>query len=204
MVRVIDVETLIRQVWSPDVRPLAEEAWRCYDAGAARACIAATWTAVTADIITKLVRMADDGDMKAVPFRTALTHAQGKGLSKEAVRAMQTVEATLLEKAAEFELIDSLGARELERIREDRNLCVHPSLRALGDVYEPRPEVARGHLAIALTTLLTHSPRRAARCSTSSPHTSATRCSCRHFPTSRPPFRPSPHGDTVHDHHLRC
>ncbi|MGC4856558.1 hypothetical protein ACLQ24_25100 [Micromonospora sp. DT4] len=153
-----DVETLIRQVWSPDVRPLAEEAWRCYNAGATRACIASTWTAVTADIITKLVRMADDGDNQAVPFRTTLTEAQSKGLSKDGVRAMQALEATLLDKASEFELIDSIGVRELERIREDRNLCVHPSLRALGDVYEPRPEVARGHLAVALTTLLTHPP----------------------------------------------
>lgn len=137
-------------MWSPDVRPLAEEAWRCYyNAGATWACIAATWTAVTADIITKLVRMADDGDTQAVPFCTALTDAQGMGLNKDAVRAMQAIEATLLEKAAEFELIDSIGARELERIREDRNLCAHPSPRALGDVY---------HLAIALTTLLTHPP----------------------------------------------
>jgi hypothetical protein len=71
---------------------------------------------------------------------------------------MQTIEATLLDKAAEFELIDSIGKRELERIGEDRNLCAHPSLRNLGDVYEPRPEVARGHLAVALTTLLIHPP----------------------------------------------
>ncbi|GAA1503705.1 hypothetical protein GCM10009827_016050 [Dactylosporangium maewongense] len=55
-----DVETLIRQVWSPDVRPLADEAWRYYNAGATRACITAIWTAITVDIITKLVRMADD------------------------------------------------------------------------------------------------------------------------------------------------
>jgi hypothetical protein len=158
MVRVTDMETLIRQVWSPDVRPLAAEAWRCYNAGATRACIAATWTAITADIITKLVWMADDGDTQAVPFRTTLRSAQGKGLNRDGVRAMQAIEATLLDKAAEFELIDSIGVRELERIREDRNLCVHPSLRALGDVYEPRPEVARGHLAIALNTLLTNPP----------------------------------------------
>jgi hypothetical protein len=69
---------------------------------------------------------------------------------------MQNIEASLLDKAAEFELIDSIGQRELERIREDRNLCVHPSLRSFSEVYEPRPEVARGHLAVALTTLLIH------------------------------------------------
>ncbi len=153
-----DVETYIGQVWSPDVRPLAEEAWRCYNAGATRSCIGATWTAVTADIIAKLVRLADDGDAMAVLFRTALTQAQAKGLSTEGVRAMQTIETALLDKAAEFELIDSIGKRELERIREDRNLCVHPSLRNLGDVYEARPEVARGHLAVALTTLLIRPP----------------------------------------------
>lgn len=25
----VDLETLVAQVWSPDVGPLAEEAWRC-------------------------------------------------------------------------------------------------------------------------------------------------------------------------------
>ncbi|WP_111167315.1 hypothetical protein [Spongiactinospora gelatinilytica] len=153
-----DVENLISQVWNPGVRPLVEEAWRCYNAGATRACIATTWTAVTADIITKLVRLADDGDAQAAGFRTTLTDAQTKGLNSQGVRAMQAIESGLLERAVEFELIDSIGSRELERIREDRNLCVHPSLRTLGDVYEPRPEVARGHLAVALTTLLTHPP----------------------------------------------
>ncbi|TCJ71207.1 UNVERIFIED_ORG: hypothetical protein EDC92_13014 [Dietzia maris] len=71
---------------------------------------------------------------------------------------MQNIEANLLAKAVEFELIDSIGERELERIREDRNLCVHPSLRIFSEVYEPRTEVARGHLAVALSTLLVHPP----------------------------------------------
>ncbi|GAA3753019.1 hypothetical protein GCM10022225_42170 [Plantactinospora mayteni] len=146
------------QVWSPSTRPLVEEAWRCYNSGAIRASIAATWTAVTADIITKLTRLADDGDNAAVPFRDEVARARANGLTREGVRAMQNIEATLLDKAASLELIDTIGVRELERIREDRNLCVHPSLRGDGDVYEPRPEVARGHLAVALTTLLTHPP----------------------------------------------
>ncbi|GAA5091171.1 hypothetical protein [Nocardia iowensis] len=153
-----DLETFVGQVWSPDVRLLAEDAWRCYNAGAIRACIAATWTAVTADIITKLVWLADDGDNKAVSFRNSIAAAQSKGLQRDGVRAMQSIESSLLANAVEFELIDSIGLRELERIREDRNLCVHPSLRTLDDVYEPRPEVARGHLAVALTTLLIHPP----------------------------------------------
>ncbi|ATY17090.1 hypothetical protein CU254_41670 (plasmid) [Amycolatopsis sp. AA4] len=153
-----DVESLIARVWSPDTRPLAEEAWRCYTSGAIRASIAATWTAVTADIIAKLIQLADSGDGAAVAFRASVTGAQEKGVSPDGVKAMQNIEAGLLSKAAQFELIDPIGQRELERIREDRNLCVHPSLRSFGEAYEPQPEVARAHLAVALTTLLTHPP----------------------------------------------
>jgi hypothetical protein len=154
----VDLETLVAQVWSPDVRPLAEEAWRCYNAGAIRSSIAAAWSAVSADIILKLIRLADEGDKTAQQFRKEVTAAQDKGMTPEGVRAMQKIEASLVDKAVEFELIDTIGKRELDRIREDRHLCGHPSLRTAGEVYSPRPEVARGHLAIALTTLLVHPP----------------------------------------------
>ncbi|WP_280388086.1 hypothetical protein [Nocardia wallacei] len=156
--RLADLETLIAQVWNPEVRSLAEEAWRCYNAGAIRACIATTWAAITADIITKLVQLADAGDQQAVDFRDGLDSARQKGLTQDGVRAMQQIENGLLGTAVRFELIDTIGERELTRIREDRNLSVHPSLRTLDDVYQPRPEVARGHLAVALTNLLIHPP----------------------------------------------
>jgi hypothetical protein len=153
-----ELESMLTQVWNPEIRPLAEEAWRSYNAGAIRASIAAIWTAVTADIIGKVVHVADDGEADAVVFRTELANAQLKGLTSDGVRAMQAIEAKLLDKAVEFELIDVIDQRELERIREDRNLCVHPSLRSFSEVYDPRPEGARAHLATALATLLTHPP----------------------------------------------
>lgn len=153
-----ELETMLTQVWNPEIRSLADEAWRSYNAGAIRASIAATWTSVAADIIGKVVYVADDGEADAVAFRVELAAAQAKGLTSDGVRAMQAIEAKLLAKAVDFELIDSIDERELERIREDRNLCVHPSLRSFSEVYEPRPEAARAHLAIALATLLTHPP----------------------------------------------
>ncbi len=140
------------------MRPLVEEAWRCYNTGATRASIAATWTAVTADIITKVIRLADEQDGRASTFRQDLMAAQKLGLDPEGVRKMQQIEDSLLSTALDLELIDSIGKRELQRIRQDRNLCVHPALRTLDEVYEPRPEVARGHLAVALTTLFIHPP----------------------------------------------
>jgi len=153
-----DLETLANQVWNPETRRLAAEALRCYNTGAFRASIAATWTAVTADIITKLIGLADDGDQAAISFRTAITNAQAHGLSREGVKAMQAIEADLLAEAEKFELIDAIDAQGISRIQEDRNLCVHPSLRLHGGTYEPLAEVARGHLVVALSALLTHPP----------------------------------------------
>ncbi|WP_231983215.1 hypothetical protein [Nocardia sp. 852002-20019_SCH5090214] len=158
-----DLETLLARVWSPETRVLAEEAARCYNAGVFRSCIASTWTAVTADIIGKLLVLADDGDPQAVVFRETLRSAQSQGPSREGVRAMQAIEAGLLVNATEFELIDVIDQRELDRLREDRNLCVHPSLRASGEAYAPRPEAARAHLGAALSILLTHPPTQGAK-----------------------------------------
>ncbi|MFE7722655.1 hypothetical protein ACFU44_26855 [Nocardia rhizosphaerihabitans] len=154
-----DLESLATQVWNPEVKPLAEDALRCYNAGVVRACIAATWTAVTADIIMKVTWLADEGDREALDFRDKVRSAQQLGLKPEGVRKMQAIESDLLQLAQKFDLIDSIGYRELQRIREDRNLCAHPSLRAREGMYQPQPEVARGHLAVALSSLLTHPPR---------------------------------------------
>ncbi|WP_231949543.1 hypothetical protein [Alloactinosynnema sp. L-07] len=140
------------------MRPLVDEAWRCYNAGAIRASIAATWSAVSADIIVKLIRLADEGDGAAQGFRKKITDAQKDGLKPTGVSAMQKIEASLVDEAVVFELIDTIGKRDLDRVREDRHLCAHPSLRSGGEVYSPRPETARGHLAIALSTLLIHPP----------------------------------------------
>lgn len=154
----VDLELLSARVWNPDIRPLVDEALRCYNAGAVRSCIVATWAAVSADIIAKLVGLADEGHAQADEFRASVEKAQQAGLSGDGVREMQSIERALIDRAMDFELIDSIEAREMRRIQEDRNLCAHPSLRAEGQAYEPHAEVARGHLAVALTALLVNPP----------------------------------------------
>ena len=153
-----NLEDHVPRVWNPSVRPLVDEAWRCYNSGAVRASIAATWTAVTADLIEKIIQLAEEGDGDAQRFRTQVEEARAKGISPDGVRRMQSIETSLLEEARQFELIDSIGVRELDRIREDRHLCVHPSLRHLGEAYEPPTETARAHLKVALDTSLVHPP----------------------------------------------
>ena len=154
----LDLDEQVGRVWNPDVRPLVAEAYRCYAAGAARASITLTWVAVCADLIEKVNRLAEDGEAAASDLAAKTARARDRGADFRAVSDMQDVERTILDKALELELIDSIGKRELERLREDRHLCAHPSLRPLGEFYEPRVEYARAHLAVALDILLTHPP----------------------------------------------
>jgi hypothetical protein len=151
-----DLEEQLGRVWNSDVRPLVQEAWRCYAAGANRACITLTWVAVCADLIYKIDRLADDGDGAAIGARNQVASARAAGLTSAGVREMQEIERTILATSVELELVDGIAARELDRLREDRHLCAHSSLRSMGEMYDPRPESARAHLAAALDSVLTH------------------------------------------------
>lgn len=151
----LDLDEQVGRVWDPDVRPLVAEAWRCYGVGAYRASITLTWVAVCADLTAKVIRLADDGDGIAIAQRASIEAAQRDGLTAAGVKATQDVERTIVQTAVSVELIDSITARELDRLREDRHLCAHPSIRGLGDSFEPRAEMARAHLALALESVLT-------------------------------------------------
>ncbi|MFJ5520903.1 hypothetical protein ACIQB4_28130 [Streptomyces griseoluteus] len=71
---------------------------------------------------------------------------------------MLALEKTLLDTAEKLELIDFIQRKQLERIRDDRHLCAHPSVRPLGELYEPTMEYARAHLVAALEAVLIHPP----------------------------------------------
>ncbi|MFJ2195370.1 hypothetical protein [Streptomyces violaceusniger] len=153
----MDLELKINRVWHQEVRPLVAEAYRCYTTGSARACIVLTWTAVCTDLIHKLYQLAEDGEGEAEAVVKRIDDARGK-TDRDAVRTMLDVENTILAVAAKLELIDFVEKRELERLKEDRNLAAHPSLRPLGELFTPTIEYARAHLTAAVEALLIHPP----------------------------------------------
>ncbi|WP_141217080.1 hypothetical protein [Rhodococcus sp. 14-2483-1-2] len=153
-----DIDELVSQVWNPASKVLAAEVWRCYNAGAVRASIVSLWTTITVDLITKIGHLADDGDSGAIKIRADIIAAQQKGLQSEGIRQMQDIERDLLDHGEKLELFDGLDKRALDRIRDDRNVCVHPTLRGMETPYVPQREVARAHLAVALEVLLLHPP----------------------------------------------
>ncbi|WLQ53679.1 hypothetical protein P8A21_39710 (plasmid) [Streptomyces poriferorum] len=153
----LNLEERIARVWHQEVRPLVADAYRCHSTGTPRAAIVSTWTAVCADIIHKLYQLAEDGDGTAAEVVKRIEAARSKA-DAEAVKTMQQVESKLLENALDLELIDFIEHRQLERLKQDRHLCAHPSLRPLGDVFAPSVEYARAHLVAALDALLVHPP----------------------------------------------
>jgi hypothetical protein len=154
----IPLQEQLGRVWNRDVRPLVEEASRAYENGIPRAAILLTWAAVCTDLVDKVAQLADDGDAQAHVWRSKLDNARQSGITVAGVKAMQEIERDILSTAVQLELIDTVNQRELERLREDRHLCVHPSLKGLGEVYEPTIEYARAHLAVALESVLTQPP----------------------------------------------
>jgi hypothetical protein len=146
----------VGQVPDTEVRPLVREAYRAYGVGAARAAIVLTWTAVCADLIGKVRQLHEQGEPEARALTEQVESVQQGSLDKTAVHTMQQVEGSLLDTAVALELIDATQRLHLERLREDRNLCAHPSLRPLGELFDPQPEYARAYLAAALDAVLVH------------------------------------------------
>jgi hypothetical protein len=153
----LDLEERVNRVFNPDVKPLVQEAHRCYATGAARAAIVLTWTAVCADLIHKAEILKEDGESDARSLVEDIERAQAPGQA-DAVAIMLGVERTILDTAEKLELIDRTQKMQLERLREDRHLCAHPSLRPLGELFEPTTEYARAHLAVSLEAVLIHPP----------------------------------------------
>ncbi|MFE4801680.1 hypothetical protein ACFRFL_43670 [Streptomyces sp. NPDC056708] len=153
----LDLDDRVNQVCNPDVRPLVQEAHRCYSSGSARGAIVPVWTAVCADLITKAQTLKEDGEAAATNLVAEVEKAQ-QSKEEQAIPIMLMVERTLLDTAETLELIDHTQKKQLERLRDDRNMCAHPSLRPLGELYEPTMEYARAHLAAALEAVLIHPP----------------------------------------------
>lgn len=151
----LDLEVQVARVANAEVRPLVTEAYRCYTTGTARAAIVLTWTAVCADLIDKIATLHQSGEGQAADLTKKVEAARGK-LDHASVTSMQGVEASILDLAVTLELIDATQKVQLERLREDRNLCAHPSLRPLGELFVPSLEYARAHLVAALDAVLIH------------------------------------------------
>lgn len=149
-----DLDELLEQVRSTYSREYLSEAITTYRAGAYRAAVAITWVAVCIDIMEKIRELSAEGDRAAKELEETLNK-----LSSDDTKAMQAFEGSLLIDAKEkLNIISAVEQKQLQRIKEDRNLCVHPTFQQEGQHVAISAEVARAHIVTACTYLLIMAP----------------------------------------------
>jgi hypothetical protein len=157
-VAALDIDGLIAGIDDPS-RGLAEEAARCLRAGAYRACIVATWSAVVFDVIAKVEALDALGDprVKAVQQRIGQVFATSNVPARiQLLSAFESDVPGICEN--DLQIVSDAEAHILERIKEERNFCAHPSFNVDREVYRPSYEQALAHLTSALTLVLARQP----------------------------------------------
>jgi hypothetical protein len=156
-----DLDDLAQTVRDRSSRSYILEAVNAYRAEAFRSAIISTWTAVAYDIISKIRELAGQGDAEAAAFVTNLdnaieNHAEG---DPEAVKRLQHIENELLNKSlGTFEFLSRQEFTDLDRLKQDRNLCAHPAFTKQDLLFQPTPERVRAHIVHAVDHLLQHPP----------------------------------------------
>lgn len=154
MLHLTDLDELIQKIRSSYVKEYVTEALTAYRAGAYRAAVATTWVAVCIDIIEKIRELSLAGDAQVRRLETELDN-----ITMDDVRAMQNFENKLITIASkDLQFISHFEEIQLERIRQDRNFCVHPTFQTEGKHINISPEVARNHLVNACNALFIHAP----------------------------------------------
>lgn len=115
-----------------------------------------TWAAVACDLLAKIAELdlVDEPDDAALAAcRQVLLRGEPEG--DEQRRQHVAVERALLGlSCARFQLISPLERRDLERLLQDRDRCVHPTLAPLAEPFTPSAEQVASHLRNAVELVL--------------------------------------------------
>lgn len=149
-----DLDELIMRCRHERAKKYIDEAVRCYRSGAYRAAVVATWIAVCFDFVDKLRELAAAGDSHAEKITAELAKHQSAGDFQSAMK----FEATIPSLALQFEFVSHTEKVDLERLKEDRNRCAHPSQNNDFEVFEVASELSRLHIRNAVFHLLQHEP----------------------------------------------
>lgn len=141
----VDLDELVLRCQSATAREAMAESVDCYRVGAFRSCIVATWNAVVWDFLDKLNSLKAQKEASAVALLQKWEKACASQ-EKSDVGVLLEFEKSLPQQAWKtFEFVSELEYIDLERLREDRNRCAHPSFSRPEEIYRPSAELARPH-----------------------------------------------------------
>lgn len=156
------LDELVSECIDEESKSQIVEAIRCYQNGAYRAAIVATYISVCFDFIQKIKVLAAAGDAPAIAALNELKNLQVQQLKNDpvAIKGLLGFERSLLERFKnDFDFFGINEYEELERLREDRNRCAHPTFLKSSDPYRPSAELVRLHIRNALALVLNQHPR---------------------------------------------
>ena len=156
-----DIEVLANRCRSDQSRDHVTESIRCYKAGAYRATIVTAWIAVVFDLLDKIRELSLSGDpaAKALEDTYAAYIVQINQQNQDGIKGALEFERKILETCRDtLQFFDSQQFVDLERLREDRHRCAHPSFQNVGVPYYPSAEQARLHVRNAVTHVLAMPP----------------------------------------------
>ena len=150
-----DLDELLQLVRSSYVRDYVKEAITAYRAGAYRASVTTTWVAVCVDVIEKIRELAIQDDGAAKDLANQIERIQDNTNTQQ----MLKFEDQILDFACDtLEFITPLEKMHLKRLKEDRNICAHPTFQKQGKHFNISPENARLHIVQAANFLFIQSP----------------------------------------------
>lgn len=158
---IADIEALTLRCRSDQSKSYIGEANQCYRAGAYRAAIVSTWVAVVFDLIDKIRDLSVSGDANAIALEHKLTtyisqlNSGNQQGTSNALSFERNILATCRNK---LQFFDQQQYVDLERLREDRHRCAHPSFQQVGVPYSPSAEQARLHIRNAVVHVLSQPP----------------------------------------------
>lgn len=156
-----DLEVLINSCRTDTAKQYIKEAIACYNVRAYKSAIITTWIAIVYDILEKIQDLARLGDSRAQEIESKFTTIRDNFDKDDPATVHQLLEFEnkILQFAKDkLEIIDSLQFDELNRIKQDRNKCAHPSMHKNGELFLPSPELARLHIKNAIIILLSQLP----------------------------------------------
>lgn len=149
-----DMDELGQKVRNSYSKKYLQESISSYRAGAYRSSVIATWIAVCVDIIEKIRELSQSGDGAAKKIEDRLNSIQANDFI-----SMLKFEKEILNFACdELQFISVIEKSHLERLRDDRNVCAHPTFSIDGSQFVPSPELARAYIVQAASYLLMNIP----------------------------------------------
>ena len=151
----VDLDIMVTRIRDPRSRTYFLDAVKAYKAGALRAALSAVWVAVVYDLIMKYRELGASGDAAA----TAFLKTWDRATKSDDIKKLLELEAKILNDATtKTQLLNRIAKTQLDRLREDRNLCAHPAFSTEADLFEPPPEMVRLHLVNAIELVLSQAP----------------------------------------------